>query len=43
MNPTCTDVGLGYDQANGRMSLSYPNGTSTSYTYDIELRYNIPI
>jgi YD repeat-containing protein len=27
-------VGLGYDNANRRTSLTYPNGTSTSYSYD---------
>ncbi|MBN4054621.1 hypothetical protein JYT87_02820 [Nitrospira defluvii] len=27
-------VGLGYDIAGRRTTLSYPNGTSTSYTYD---------
>jgi RHS repeat-associated protein len=31
-------VGLGYDNANRRTSLSYPNGTSTSYTYDVASR-----
>jgi RHS repeat-associated protein len=27
-------VGLGYDNANRRTSLTYPNGTNTSYSYD---------
>jgi len=31
-------VGLGYDHANRRTSLSYPNGTNTSYTYDVASR-----
>ena len=26
---------LGYDHANRRTSLTYPNGTSTSYAYDV--------
>jgi len=31
-------VGLGYDSTNRRISLSYPNGTSTGYTYDVVSR-----
>lgn len=31
-------VGLGYDNANRRISLTYPNGTSASYTYDAASR-----
>lgn len=31
-------VGLGYDNANRRTSLTYPNGTSTSYVYDVASR-----
>lgn len=31
-------VGLGYDNANRRTSLTYPNGTSTGYTYDVASR-----
>ena len=31
-------MGLGYDNANRRTSLSYPNGTNTSYTYDVASR-----
>ena len=27
-------VGIGYDNANRRMSLTYPNGTNTAYSYD---------
>ena len=31
-------LGLGYDNANRRTSLTYPNGTSTSYVYDVASR-----
>lgn len=31
-------VGLGYDNANRRTSITYPNGTNTSYAYDVASR-----
>jgi YD repeat-containing protein len=34
----CDEVGLAYDNANRRTTLTLPNGVKVSYTYDLASR-----